>query len=197
MAGINLSQLNIPKSDEPAKRKHVVRLDELSDAYSNPDKKKETFNKEPVKKGELKKPESKIENIDKQLEKVQQRTEELLLKAKFAEEKSIAKAQPNHSQTIVKPSSNRSLKKRTEPTYIDYLLMKGIKKLILEEVEKNIYEENGEYYSFLDTQEIITDSSANIIRDSIYKLKKDNWFEILDQHYTKRFIKVEIKKYRK
>jgi hypothetical protein len=37
MAGINLSQLNIPKSEEPVKRKHVVRLDELSDSYSNPD----------------------------------------------------------------------------------------------------------------------------------------------------------------
>ena len=87
MAGINLSQLNIPKSEEPIKRKHVIRLDELSDAYSNPEKKQESLNNErpmqmreirqvrgvenePVKKGELTKPESKIERIDKQLEKI-------------------------------------------------------------------------------------------------------------------------------
>ena len=73
MAGINLSQLNIPKSEEPVKRKHVVRLDELSDSYSNPDKKKESFNNEPVKKGELKKPESKIEKLISNLRKLRRR----------------------------------------------------------------------------------------------------------------------------
>lgn len=210
MAGINLSQLNIPKSEEPVKRKHVVRLDELSDAYSNPDKKKENLNNkkpakmrelryvrgvenEPVKKGELKKPDT-LKAIGEKLERIQTKTDTLI-------EKSNNLTVKNHSQTIAKSSqsvANRSLKRPTV-SYLDFILNKGIRKEILKYIEQNIFEENNEHYSFIDTDEISkkVSTTSGILRDTIYKLKKEGWFIIKNQHYNRRLIQININNFRK
>ena len=201
IAGINLSQINIPKLEEPVKRKHVVRLDELSDSYSNPDKKKESFNNEPVKKGELIKPISNTEKVDRQLEKVEIKTSRLLTKHFDKEElkaQKIVKPSLKHNQTIAKASVNHSPKK-CKVSYVDYLMMKGIRKEILKYVKDNMFEDDGDTYSFIDTEEIISkiDTSANVIRDTIYKLKKEGWFMIENQQYSRRLVKINPNNYQK
>lgn len=148
-------------------------------------------------KGELKKP-NPIEKELSRLEKIEIKTDKLIQQSANRNENTVAKASPDHSLTVAKASSNRSLKINTA-SYVDFLIMKGIKKVILKEIEKNIFKENSEYFSFIDTEMIKKENNipSNILRDAISKLKKENWFEPIKQHYTKRLVKIEIQNYKK
>jgi vacuolar-type H+-ATPase subunit I/STV1 len=204
MAGINLSQLNIPKSEEPVKRKHVVRLDELSDAYSNPDKKKENLNNEqptkmrelryvrgvenePIKKGELKKPESKIERIDKQLEKVEKKTDRLIAKNKSITER-VEQPHDSLSNTASIQQANAI---HTSPlhhsrllaSYFDFISMspKKLPKQILNHIRDRSFFHNGECFSSIDTYELIskTNKKAHHLSTQISRMESQGWFQIV------------------
>jgi hypothetical protein len=156
---------------------------------------------EPVKKGELAKPISNTEKVDRQLEKVENKTSRLLtkhLEKKELKAQSVVEPSLKHSQTIVQASVNRSLK-TCKVSYVDYLMMKGIRKEILKYVKDNMFEDNGHTYSFIDTEEIISkiETSANVIRDTIYKLKKEGWFMIENQQYSRRLVKINPNNYQK
>lgn len=151
-------------------------------------------NEEDIEKGPLKiiTREDILEKKDKQLEKIEKHTAKLIQKSRDKTEKSIGQPSPKHSQTVSKQSAKHSLKTH-RVSFLDYVLMKGIKKIILNYVKENMYEEGNETLSFIDTEElkIKFDLSPNVLRDTIYKLKKDGWFEIIQQHYSKRLIKIE------
>lgn len=188
MAGINLSQLNIPKSEEPIKRKHVIRLDELSDAYSNPEKKQESFNNEPVKKGELRKPESKIERLDKQLEKIENKTQFLLDKSKALESKKTSKEVGDRSRTgsvqIEDQSSTGRVRTRRIPSFLTLQCIpkRMISRGILDYIRQNAFLQNNQWHASIDTKEIVENLNSNTetIKKTISRLKEDGWFEVCD-----------------
>lgn len=193
MAGINLSQLNIPKSEEPVKRKHVVRLDELSDSYSNPDKKKESFNNEPVKKGELKKPESKIEKIDKQLEKVEKKTDRLIARSKSITDRVEQSSGDNIHTTTLHHS-------RLEASHFDFISMspKKLPKQILNHIKDRAFFHDGECFSSIDTYELIskTHKKAHHLSTQISRMESQGWFMVIKSSSAgHRTIKIEPKHY--
>jgi hypothetical protein len=184
MAGINLSQLNIPKSEEPIRRKHVIRLDELSDAYSNPDKKKESFSNEPVAKGELKKPESKIEKVDRQLRKIEDKTDSLLKKAKERGERENSE-NPTSSipQPIIKTTSTLH---HSEPRASHFAFMslppRKIPRQILNHIKSNAFSSSGQWFSRIDSYELMssTGKTAHYLSVAIGRLALEKWFEIIE-----------------
>ena len=193
MAGINLSQLNIPKSEEPVKRKHVVRLDELSDSYSNPDKKKESFNNEPVKKGELKKPESKIEKIDKQLEKVEKKTDRLIARSKSITDRVEQSSGDSIHTTTLRHS-------RLTASHFDFISMspKKLPKQILNHIKDRAFFHDGECFSSIDTYELIskTHKKAHHLSTQISRMESQGWFMVIKSSSAgHRTIKIEPKHY--
>jgi hypothetical protein len=187
MAGINLSQLNIPKSEEPVKRKHVVRLDELSDSYSNPDKKKESFNNEPVKKGELKKPASQIEKIDKQLEKVEKKTDRLIAKSKSITDRAEqSSGDNNHTSSNQQPNNINTTTlrhSRLTASHFDFISMspKKLPKQILNHIKDRAFFHNGECFSSIDTYELIskTHKKAHHLSTQISRMESQGWFMVI------------------
>lgn len=150
-------------------------------------------------KGELTKitPEMVLEKQDKKLQKIEERTEKLIQQSEKRKAKTVVEPLKKHSSTVVKALSNHSLK-LPNVSYLDFLIMKGIKKLVLKEIEKNIFFENSECFSFIDTEIIRKEHNvpSNILRDAIFKLKKEKWFEPIRQQYTKRLVKIEIQNYK-
>ena len=204
MAGINLSQLNIPKSEEPVKRKHVVRLDELSDAYSNPDKKKESLNDEPVKKGELKKPESKIEKIDKQLEKVEKKTDRLIARSKSitdrVEQSNIDNIHTSSNQQPDSKATSTLHHSRLIASFFDYISMspKKLPKQILNHVKDRAFFHEGQCFSSIDTYELAvkTNKKAHHLSTQISRMESQGWFQIIKSSSAgHRTIKIEPKHY--
>jgi hypothetical protein len=133
--------------------------------------------------GEKTKPLSKSEKAevaDKKWERVESKTEKLLTRAEKRNAKSVAETYVDHSQGIAEEYVKRSLIKR-RASYVEFLCMKGIKKQILLSVKEKAFQENGEWLSILDTDDIEkrTGSKANIIRDAIYRMKEEGWFEII------------------
>jgi hypothetical protein len=146
-----------------------------------------------IARGELNKPDP-IKKIDEKLERIQTKTDKLI-------DQSNKKVAINHSPSIAKSSqsvANHSLNK-CAVSYLDFILNKGIRKEILKYIEQNIFEEDGQHYSFIDTDEISKQISttSGILRDTIYKLKKDGWFVIKTQHYNRRLIQININNFRK
>ena len=204
MAGINLSQLNIPKSEEPVKRKHVVRLDELSDSYSNPDKKKESFNNEPVKKGELKKPESKIEKIDRQLEKVEKKTDRLIARSKSITDRVEQSSGDNiHTSPNQQPNSIHTTTlhhSRLEASHFDFISMspKKLPKQILNHIKDRAFFHDGECFSSIDTYELIskTHKKAHHLSTQISRMESQGWFMVIKSSSAgHRTIKIEPNHY--
>lgn len=221
MAGINLSQLNIPKSEEPVKRKHIVRLDELSDAYSNPDKKKELPNKEqpnkmrelrnvrgvenePVKKGELKKPESKLVKVDKQLERIEKKTDRLLTKGKSSTDKvEQLNTDSIPTSSIPQPDSIHTTTlhhSRLTASHFDYVSMssKKLPKQILNHIKERAFFHDGECYSSIDTYELIskTNKKAHHLSTQISRMESQGWFQVIKSSSAgHRTIKIEPKHY--
>ena len=122
----------------------------------------------------------KAEVADKKWAKVESKTEKLLIRAEKNNAKSIAEAYVDHSPDIAEAYVKRSLIKR-RASYVEFLCMKGIKKQILLSVKEKAFQENVEWLSILDTNDIEkrTGSKANIIRDAIYRMKEEGWFEII------------------
>lgn len=204
MAGINLAELAIPKSNEPIKRKHVVRLDELSNAYSNPE----------LKKGDLVKPDP-LQKVDKKLEVIEKKTQALLDKAEQRVKRKEFGAKPtivtDKSQLpTVKIDDSLSEKifdniyatKTTEApqqahidsthplqqtrytaSYFDYLSMprKKLPKQILDYVKDKHFVFKGEDYSSMDTFELIelTKKSAHQLSNAVARLEERGWFKIV------------------
>lgn len=169
---------------------------------------KEIPNKEAeLPRGELKKQESAVEKLDARMEKIEKKTDVLLEKAQAREakkllelealddkeltksqknsEESIAQTYVEHSQDIAEAYVKRSLIKR-RASYIEFLCMKGIKKQILLSIQEKAFQENGVWMSILNTNDIEkkTGSKANIIRDAIYRMKEEGWFEIIHSSYS-------------
>lgn len=134
----------------------------------------------------------KAEDADKKWAKIESKTEKLLVKAEKRNAKNVAEAYVNHSQHVAETYVKRSLIKR-RASYIEFLCMKGIKKQILLSVQEKAFQENGEWLSILDTDDIEkrTGSKANIIRDAIYRMKEEGWFEIIHSSYSgSRILKI-------
>lgn len=204
MAGINLAELAIPKSNDPIKRKHVVRLDELSSAYSNPE----------LKKGELVKPDP-LQKADKKLEGIEKKTQALLDKAEQRIKRKEFGAKPTIvtdksqlptvkiddslsrkiSDNIYGPKTTESPQHPSPKTtqtlqqskyvasYFDYLSMprKKLPKQILDYVKEKYFEFKGENYSSIDTFELIelTKKSAHQLSNAIARLEERGWFKIV------------------
>lgn len=145
---------------------------------------------EPVKKGELKKPESKIEKLDKQLEKIEIKTDRLIAKSSkaIASNEQIANKSPTSHQHIENTSpTDRQQKispasKKTAST-IELHCLKGLPKLIIANVKKNATYDTylNKWISVLDTDElkVLTNKSAKHISVQVLRLEQQRWFKIL------------------
>ena len=134
----------------------------------------------------------KTEAADKKWAKIESKTDQLLIKAEKKSAKNVAVAYVNHSSSIAEAYVKRSLIKR-RASYVEFLCMKGIKKQILLSIQEKAFQENGEWLSILDTDDIEkrTGSKANIIRDAIYRMKEEGWFEIIHSSYSgSRILKI-------
>lgn len=200
MAGINLSQLNIPKSEEPVKRKHVIRLDELSDAYSNPEKKKEGSNNEPVGKAELKKPISKLEKLDKQLRNVEIKTDKLLEKAKNIEDRRSARN--NQSTTTQSPvkSHSAATQIRRSVSFLTFQSMPSRKtpKQILSHIRQNAFINEGNWFSKIDSYDLAlaVGKPPRDLQLAVKRLCEEGWFQILETSTSGyRILKINPEEY--
>jgi hypothetical protein len=144
-----------------------------------------------IHKGDLKKQEAPAKKLDARMEKIEKRTDHLLNKAQTQEAKKIERIEvlnnlvlpaipENSAEGIAEAYVKRSLIKR-RASYIEFLCMKGIKKQILLSIKENAFQENGQWLSVLNTADIEqrTSSKASIIRDAIYRMKEEGWFEII------------------
>lgn len=134
----------------------------------------------------------KAEAADKKWAKVESKTEKLLIRAEKKNARGIADSYVEHSPDVAETYVKRSLIKR-RASYVEFLCMKGIKKQILLSIQEKAFQENGEWLSILDTDDIEkrTGSKANIIRDAIYRMKEEGWFEIIHSSYSgSRILKI-------
>lgn len=135
---------------------------------------------------------------DKKWAKLEEKTEKLLAKADKKATKSIAESYVKHSQDVAETYVKRSLIKR-RASYIEFLCMKGIKKEILLSIKEKAFQEGSEWFSMLDTSDIEarTGSKANIIRDAIYRMKEEGWFEIIHSSYNgSRLLKISAEHFK-
>lgn len=140
----------------------------------------------------------KAEAADKKWAKVEDKTERLLIKAEKNNAKSIAQTYVEHSQVVAESYVKRSLIKR-RASYIEFLCMKGIKKQILLSIKEKAFQENNEWLSILDTSDIEarTGSKASVIRDAIYRMKEEEWFEIIHSSYNgSRLLKISAEHFK-
>lgn len=200
MAGINLSQLNIPKSEEPVKRKHVIRLDELSDAYSNPEKLESLENNsqpsqmreirrvrgvenEPVKKGELKGPEEQLKKLDKKLEKVEIKTKQLIDKSKKQVINSLQIKNISPRITTYQEQIKHDAKSKKEASLVEFYCLKGLPKSIITHIKEKARHDDQllKWISIIDTEELklITKKTASHLSVQMLRLEKQGWFQIL------------------
>jgi len=143
---------------------------------------------EPVKKGELKKPESKIERIDKQLEKVEKKTQLLLDKSKAIENHTKTKGIEDESRTdsgrIVDRSSTSSGQNKRTPSFftLQCIPKRMISRGILDHIRQKAFLQNNQWHASIDTKEIVESLNSNTetIKKTISRLKEDGWFEVCD-----------------
>ncbi len=156
---------------------------------------------EPVKKGELTKPESKIERLDKQLEKVENRTSNLIAKHVAKEE---AKAKKNQQFTIDSAQSTHKLatnsprtinKTKREASFYAYICMppRNLPRKILDHVKGNAWAENGEWFSRIDSYELslVAEINAHQIGNTVRQLKNEGFFEVIE-HSTSGYRLLKI-----
>ena len=137
---------------------------------------------ESVKKGDLKNPnENKLQKIDQKLEKIEKHTEKLIEKH--------SKSSANNNNVIIESSPSHNKKTHTatkkEPSYIEFLCLKGIPGLIAKHISKTLYFDKtlGKNICIVDTEELIKSYhkkvSANEIANAIWRMKASGWFEVL------------------
>jgi hypothetical protein len=143
---------------------------------------------EPVKKGELKKPESNIEKIDRKLEKVENKTQFLIDKSKALESQRIAKALEGKSSTdrvhVEDVSSTSRVQKKREPSFLTLQCIpkRMISRGILDIIREKAFLQSDQWHASIDTKEIVENLNSNTetIKKTISRLKEDGWFEVCD-----------------
>jgi hypothetical protein len=161
-----------------------------------------TEKEEPTFKGELTKitPEKALEKKDNKLKKVEEHTFKLIEKHKERKLKSenptqaITKETPNTTPTL--PNLKRDISRTT------YQCMPERKtpKQILNHVMKNIFKEENQYFSKIDTYQLIEElnpkKTAHYISKTIHRLRDEGWFEIIKSNSSGyRLLKIDIKNY--
>jgi hypothetical protein len=138
-------------------------------------------------KGELTKPDP-IKKEIKRLDKVVEKTDRLLKKHSDR----VARATAKSSKAVATPSPKRSQIKR-RASHMEYMCLKGIKKAVLENIKKNSFKDEGTWKSIIDTEEIKEkiNKTSNLIRDAIYRMKEEEWYEVIHSSQSGRRI-VEI-----
>lgn len=142
---------------------------------------------EPVKKGELKKPEAKIEKIDRQLEKVEKKTDRLIAKNKSIMDRV---GQPENSiintASIQQPDSKHTSSlhhSRLTASFFDFISMspKKLPKQILNHIKDRSFFHNGECFSSIDTYELVskTGKKAHHLSTQISRMEPQGWFQII------------------
>ena len=143
---------------------------------------------EPLKKGELTKPESNIEKLDRQLEKVENKTQLLLDKSKALENQRKTKSIEDKSRTSgvqveVKSSTSRGQNKRTPSLLtLQCIPKRMISRGILDHIREKAFLQNNQWHASIDTKEIVESLNSNTetIKKTISRLKEDGWFEVCD-----------------
>lgn len=143
---------------------------------------------EPVKKGELKKPESKIERIDRQLEKVESKTQLLLDKSKALENNRKTKEVEDGSSTgsvrVADKSRTSRVQNKRHPSFftLQCIPKRMISRGILDYIRQKAFCQNNQWHASIDTKEIVESLNSNTetIKKTISRLKEDGWFEVCD-----------------
>jgi hypothetical protein len=156
---------------------------------------------EPTKKGELKKPESKLEKVDRQLEKVENRTSNLIAKhitkeeakTKKTQQLPIDSTQSTHKLAINSPQTINKTKR--EASFYTYVCMppRRLPRKILDHVKANAWPENGEWFSRIDSYELslAAEINAHQIGNTVRQLRDEGFFEIVE-HSTSGYRLLKI-----
>lgn len=126
-------------------------------------------------------PEEKIQKSQDKWRKIETKSEELLNKAKRTEEKAYQKR-----NTDVTTTSYKRNKIKRKASLIEFRCMKGLKKEILLNIQKNYFIEDELHKSAIDSEEIQikTGKSFQQIRNAILSLKDEEWFTVIYSSYS-------------
>ena len=152
---------------------HRVRGEEIEPQANN------------VLKGQLTVPDSQIEKIDKQLEKIEVKTDKLIEKSN----KIIGKSSSSNN-SVVTPSTASGNKKRSiatkkQPSFIEFLCLKGLPKLIANHISKNMFfnEQLNQFICVIDSDDIKQASekdSSQEIANTVYRMQASGWFKTIN-----------------
>lgn len=125
--------------------------------------------------------EEKLQQSLNKWEKIEVKTEELLSKAKKNEERAYHK----RNAAVIKTSQQRNKIKR-KASLTEFRCMKGLKKEILVNIQKNYFIEDGLHKSAIDSEEIQTKTGKSFqqIRNAILSLKDEEWFTVIYSSYS-------------
>lgn len=139
---------------------------------------------EPVKKGELTKPESKIERIDKQLEKIELKTDKLIAKSNKAMNTSLTSNEHIINKSLAHHEQKTRPATKKKASLIEYYSLKGLPKIIVNSVkQKAQYEPTlKKWIAVIDTEDLKEKSkkSPNHIAVQILRLQEQDWFQVLN-----------------
>jgi hypothetical protein len=137
-----------------------------------------------IKKGELTKPESKIERIDKKLEKIELKTDKLIAKSNKGINMSLTRHEHVISTSLTSHEQKTRGTSKKIASLVEYYSLKGLPKIIVNAVKQQAqYETNlKKWIAVIDTEDLKEKSkkSPNHIAVQILRLQEQNWFQVLN-----------------
>jgi hypothetical protein len=140
-------------------------------------------------KGELKKQMSSAQKLDTRMGKIEKRTEFLLEKAQYREDKEEAKTLKKSIETAEKLAGREQIVsiseagceqiQRTPPTRLDYMCLKKLPRKIIDFVLSKAINEDGTLVAAMDISDLrnaFPDMSDAHLRNSIHRLKEQGYF---------------------
>ena len=119
-----------------------------------------------------------LEKKVKSLEKIEKKTEKLLKKAKEAKDSPrTTRTQPTNN------SSTTPVQSKREVSFMTLRMMPPRKtpRIILEHIKVNAFEENGDWFSTIDSYELssLTNKTSDQNGTTVRRLRDQGWFEII------------------
>lgn len=135
----------------------------------------------PFHKGPLKKQESPLIKLDNKLEKIQTKTDAMLVKSQKAKQQlDSIQSVSNHNVISIQSVSNQQV--RYEASFYDYVSMskRKLPRQILDHIKEKSFYRNDEWYSTIDTFELmdLTKKTAHHLSVAVMRLEERGWFKI-------------------
>jgi hypothetical protein len=133
--------------------------------------------------GELKKQVSPAEKLDARMERVENRTNFLIEKAK---KRKVKSAQVKNTSLHVETHQEQKGRQAKEPSLLEFYCLKGLPKIILRHIQEKVsFDSNFQnWISIIDTEDLksLTKKTASHLSVQLLRLEKQGWFRILQSN---------------